>query len=588
MSTPRPFGDRPREPEDSTPEQVREAIRSLERGGAAWVRTSVERRIALLEACVDGTRRVADRWVGASLRAKGLEPATAAEGEEWIVQAVCFRALRHLRRSLQEIRDSGRPSIPGGFATGPEGQAVARVFPRTAGERVLHHDVRAGVWLPEGVNAERAKREQAWSYRDGGDNREEGDASPGVCAVLGAGNVGSLPVTDLLYKLFVEDRVVALKMSPVNAYLGPLIEEAFRPLVDRQALRLLYGGAGVGERLCLHPDVDEVHLTGSDRTYEAVVFGSGEEGRRRKEAGRPRLEKRVTAELGNVTPVIVVPGPWEEGDYRAQAVRIASWLVTNAGFNCLTPRVLVQHRQWDGRKRMTEALIRALGEVETRPAYYPGAEDRHRAFLEAHDEARRVGEDAAGRLPWTVIPDLDPDDPDEICFRREAFCGLTGETGVEAHGASEFLARAVAFCNERLWGTLTATILVHPESLENPEVEAALERAVSRLRYGTVTVNLRGEFGYFLMTTPWGGYPGARPGDIQSGTGVVNNALMLRRTEKTVIRGPFRRWRDPFAVTSGVLAGFGRKLAAYEAAPSVPRLAGLAWTALRAKDTGGA
>jgi len=43
--------------------------------------------------------------------------------------------------------------------------------------------------------------------------------------VLGAGNASSLPVNDSLCKLFVENRVVILKLNPVNSYLGPLIEK---------------------------------------------------------------------------------------------------------------------------------------------------------------------------------------------------------------------------------------------------------------------------------------------------------------------------------------------------------------------------
>ncbi len=91
---------------------------------------------------------------------------------------------------------------------------------------------------------------------------------------------------DALYKLFVEDQVVLFKTHPANVYLGPLLEEGFRPLVERGFLRVVYGGAEEGAYLCAHAGVDEIHITGSDRTYEAIVFGAGEEGRRRKEQRR--------------------------------------------------------------------------------------------------------------------------------------------------------------------------------------------------------------------------------------------------------------------------------------------------------------
>ena len=64
-----------------------------------------------------------------------------------------------------------------------------------------------------------------------------------------------------------------------------------------------------------HPLVGDVHVTGSDKTHDAIVFGAGEEGARRKAANDPVLTKPVSCELGNVSPVVVVPGVWtRQGD----------------------------------------------------------------------------------------------------------------------------------------------------------------------------------------------------------------------------------------------------------------------------------
>ena len=46
-----------------------------------------------------------------------------------------------------------------------------------------------------------------------------------------------------------------------------------------------------------------MHLTGSDKTFEAVVFGPGPDGARRKATGTPLLGKPVTGELNNLSPV---------------------------------------------------------------------------------------------------------------------------------------------------------------------------------------------------------------------------------------------------------------------------------------------
>ncbi len=82
----------------------------------------------------------------------------------------------------------------------------------------------------------------------------------------------------MLYKLLVEGQVCVLKMNPVNDYLGPFLEEAFGNLVRDGFVQLVYGGADVGDYLCHHPGIDEIHITGSAATHDAIVFGSGEEG----------------------------------------------------------------------------------------------------------------------------------------------------------------------------------------------------------------------------------------------------------------------------------------------------------------------
>ena len=228
--------------------------------------------------------------------------------------------------------------------------------------------------MEPGVMAEEVLNTQAAAYRDN-------DRAGQVAFILGAGNASVLPVSDLLHKLFVELRVVVVKLNPVNAHMGPLMEEGFRALVDRGFLGFVYGGVEEGSYLVNHPAVDELHLTGSDKTYEAVVFGTGPEGKKRKAERKPLVTKRFTGELGNVSPVIVVPGPWQQADIGEQAVQIASWLVANAGFACLTPRVIVQHQSWPLRGQLMDEVGRCLERYPTRNAYYPGAKDRHREYL---------------------------------------------------------------------------------------------------------------------------------------------------------------------------------------------------------------
>ena len=336
-----------------------------------------------------------------------------------------------------------------------------------------------------------------------------------------------------------------------------------------------------GSFLCHHENVDEIHLTGSNKTFDAIVFDSGPDGLNNKKNKKPILTKPLTAELGNVTPVIVVPGPWSDKDIQEQAIKIASWLVSNAGFNCLTPRVIIQHKNWGNRYKLVAAISDILAKIETRKAYYPGAKERHRAFVSAHPDAKQFGGKNGGRLPWTFISEVDAENKNDICFKKEAFCGLLAETALEASNTQAFIARAVEFANEILWGTLTATVIVHPKSFKDTKIAAAVERAIAKLRYGSVSINLRAEYAYGMMVTTWGAFPGHNICDIQSGKGVVNNFLMFGSPQKSVIRGPFKIWPDPTNITSKHLPEFGKALTRLEASPSPWRLACLIWIVLQ-------
>ncbi len=82
------------------------------------------------------------------------------------------------------------------------------------------------------------------------------------------------------------------------------------------------------------------------------------------------------------------------------------------------------------------------------------------------------------------------------------------------------------------------------------------------------------------MGTPWGAFPGSDIYDIQSGIGKTFNFLMFARPEKSVVRAPFRRL-EPTDVTASHAAEFCRKIAEFEAEPSLRNLAGLGLISLR-------
>src|SRR5712691_687213 len=490
----------------STQEEMDAAVQTLRSHKDEWVALSIRERVGILDELIKGFAVIAQRWVAACLSAKGAD--APAAGEEWGAGAYpVLKNLRQLRLTLTDIEAYGHPRIPGPVTTRPGGQVVARVFPQTTYDRLFFTGLTAEIWMEPGVTAEELPKTQALAYQE---QQHQGK----VALVLGAGNVSSIGPMDILYKLFVEDQVVLLKTNPVNAYLGPLTEEGFRALIEPGFLRVVYGGAAEGAYLCNHAGIDEIHITGSDKTFEAIVFGTGAEGAARKAERKPMLSKRVTGELGNVSPVIVVPGPWSTSDLAYQAEHIVSMLTNNAGFNCNATRVIIQHKEWAMKDQLLQQMRKIFTRVPPRDAYYPGARERHQSFVASHPEAEQFVSPKDKQLPWTLIAGVDPTNEDDVCFTTEAFCSLFAETEIEAGSVPEYIDRAVEFANQHIWGTLSFTILVHPASLKDPATAAAMERAIANLRYGSIGVNYWGGTGYTLGVTTWGAFPGHTIDDI--------------------------------------------------------------------------
>ncbi len=559
----------------STCETMDAVIQEVQDHKNAWVAFTVRERVALIDELIRDFFALSQRWVSISQSVKGITE--IAPGEDWLAGVLpVLKNLRQLRQSLLDIETSGHPKIPGEVKTLPNGQVVAPVFPLTPYDRIFFTGVTAEIWMEPGVTAEELPRTQATMY---GDTKHDGK----VALVLGAGNVPSIGPMDIFYKLFVEDQVAVIKMNPVNAYTGPLIEEAFRALIEKGFLRVVYGGAVEGAYLCNHAGIDEIHITGSDKTFDAIVFGTGAEGAKRKAQNTPTLTKRITGELGNVSPVIVVPGPWSSGDLAFQAEHIVSMLTNNAGFNCNATRVIINHEAWAKRSNLLEKIHTTLQKVPTRVSYYPGAQDRQKMFITQHPDAEQIGSANERELPWTFVTDVDAHNTDDVCFTTEAFCGLFAETPLEAASVVEYIDKAVVFANENLWGTLSATILVHPTSLKEPLIAAAVERAIANLRYGSIGLNYWGGTSFALCSTTWGAFPGHPLNDIQSGNGVVHNTLMFSRPQKTVLRAPFRTWPTPpwFAKRAKTAAKVFPMIVDLEANPSLWKVPGILFTALK-------
>jgi aldehyde dehydrogenase (NAD(P)+) len=553
-----------------------EALARLRDGAGPWAARPLGARIALARSMLAGACRVAERAVADGCLAKGLMPGTLGEGEEWLSSSYStLRFLRQIVRSLVMLERNGNTPV-GPTAETEDGHLTVRVFPASRLDALLFLGIRGHVHLEAGTDEAELHRSRARFHK-------QRDHDGRVCLVLGAGNVNSIPPADVLTKLFNEGKVCLLKMNPVNAYMGPLIEEAFADAIAGGFLAVVYGGADEGAYLVRHPGVDEVHMTGSDKTHDALVWGPpGPERSERMARNAPLLAKEITSELGNITPVLVVPGPWTERELEHQADNVAGMVTHNASFNCVAAKMLVVPRGWRLRERFLELVLGRMGMTPARRAWYPGAEERYAALTKDRAGLRRLG-GSEGALPWTLVTGLDPDDPGEKAFSTEPFCSILSEAQVGSEDPLEFLDSAVRFSNERLWGTLSAVMVASGRTLSDRTTASALDRAIRRLRYGSVCVNVWPGLAYSSGTGPWGACPGAPLTDIQSGRGFVHNTLMLEHVGKLVVRGPsWSAIKLPYFPSHRSAALLARRLASLEEDGSWRKLPGVVSAALRA------
>ncbi len=560
-------------PPASTKDVLEKTLQTLTSAQARWATRSVHDKRADLATLLTRTADAAADWVSAAIEAKGVPRGSAGEGEEWISGPWAMEsALAALLRTLERV-EKKEPSVPAEKVRSlPSGQVVVDVFPATVFDKLLLSGYTAEVWMQPSVTSSNVTNHMAVAYA-------KPDTTGGLALVLGAGNIASIPPLDVIYELVAENRVALCKMNPINDYLGPIFERIFAPMIEQGFVAFVYGGAEVGAPLVNDARVSKVHITGSAKSHDTIVYGPGEAGAARKAKKDPLLTKPITSELGGVGPVIIVPGPWTDADLQFQAEHVVTQKLHNNGFNCIAAQVIVLHQEWELREKFLSRVEATMRTIAPRPAYYPGAKDRQTEAAAAHKTVELIG---SGEVPMTRIQNVDSRSNDSA-FQTEYFGSTWAETTISASDAAAFLKAAVTFANEKLMGTLGAQILIHPITAH--ELGPKLEEAIAELKYGTIGINAWSGVGFLLSNAAWGAYPGHPLEDIQSGRGVVHNAFLLDQTQKTVVRAPFAPFprsvtlgelhmspKPPWFVTNKNAATLGRLLSQFEAAPSFLKL----------------
>ena len=459
-------------------EHIDVAIRDLQEALPGWLETPLAEKIQLLESARHRLGEEAEGMVEAACAAQGCAPDGPWIGHQWWALTPFLNQLRAFEEVLGRIA-AGKPPVPDSAVhTLANGQVAVDVFPVTAMDKMLYSSWRydAQAWMQPGLTAKQVQADAARAYRG------DGFENPGVALALGAGNVACLPAMDVVNLLYAEGCVVALKMNPVNAYLRPFFERIFADFIDRGWLRFVDGGAQEGQYLAHHPGIDRMHMTGSAATYDALVWGTGEQAASNRAAGTPLLDKPFSCELGGVNPMIVVPGDWSARDIRRLADKIVGCKLVNCGHICAAPQILILPQDWPQADDLLEHLRELMRSLPPNPPYYPGSREKVARAVAGQPGA----EPLQGADRRVLVTGLDPAE-DVSLFTDEVFADLLGVVRLPAATVEEYLAAATAFANERLTGSLAATVLVHPSTIKTHQ--DAVDRAVADLRYGAIGVN---------------------------------------------------------------------------------------------------
>src|ERR1700688_573018 len=177
---------------------------------------SLDARARLCRAMQAGMLEGAADSVRAACEAKGIPLGGSLEGEEWgLGPWIVVRHLRLIQESLAALRRTGTTPV-GPVGRTADGRVSVRCFPANAIDAALFRGVRVDVHLQPGIAEEDLERWRARFYR-------APDHDGRVAAILGAGNVNAIVSQDAITKMFNEGTVCAVKMNPVNAYLGPYL-----------------------------------------------------------------------------------------------------------------------------------------------------------------------------------------------------------------------------------------------------------------------------------------------------------------------------------------------------------------------------
>ena len=480
---------------------------------------------SMLENVISNINEVAYFWSTVCSDNKGTTK-TPAEGEEWLGGPfAAVLATQYYIETLQSNDDLSLNSFN-------KEENSYKVFPNKFIEKITFPFIDAKVYFNKSMSFEDINKFRGFSRRF--------DIDPSITLVLGAGNFSSIPYLDVLYHLITRRSVILLKLNPVNEYLKPVFEKVFQNFIERGYLIITTGNIQESKYMATHTGVNHIHLTGSDKTFEEIVYGRELNDKEKKLKNISKVNtKPITSELGNVTPFIIHPGKWSTSDIKYQARKIVTGKLNNNGFNCIAAQVVVLPDGWGQTETLIKYIKFYMNKAKDRKAYYPDSIERLNK-LEKDKSYERVNKLSCVTPHLTrEIKAYNKYELDEVWSSTLYF------KKIDYASPEDYSLKAIEYCNEELWGNLGVSVIMkHHRKKHNRHI---LENYIEKLNYGTVAINEWAAIGYIIPQLPWGGYPGNKDNDIQSGQSVVHNTFLFESPLKGVVDTKFRisRLIDP-------------------------------------------
>ena len=518
--------------------------------------------IALLNQTIENIKAISYYWATLASEKKGILN-KSKEGEEWIGGPfTCIYAIQYFIDSLQN--EDGL-----NISNFDDSKKSYKVFPTKTIEKLLFPFLEGEVRFGKNLSFEQINEFRGFA------NRFKNNKSK-ITLILGAGNVSSIPVLDALFHMIAYKSVIYMKLNPVNDYLLPIFTKVFEPFISRGYMIITEGDMEASKYLTQHEGFHHTHLTGSNFTYENIVYGKILNDKERSVKTLPKVNKKpITTELGNVTPIIVHPGNWSRSEIKHQAKKIVTAKLNNSGFNCIAAQVIVLPKDWKHTQKLKDDILFYLKKVGDTTSYYPGASENLDQLLETENYEQI--NNLSCNTPF-LVSDLDLE---KEYANKEVWSTALYFKEIPYTSNENFCSNSIEYVNNELWGNLGVTVLI--KNHKKKTNQSILNDYVENLKYGTVAINEWSALGFVIPTLPWGGYPGNKDNDIQSGQGYVHNSLLFESPQKGVVYSRFRLSPiidPPWFVTNKKAHRIFKNLTYYQATKSKINLVKLIFSTL--------